>query len=217
MAGKSEYTGVHNRWKNNAVQFDHLYTGRACECKVPYFGKYLTTKLNQRIENALRFLEYVDAKKIIDLGCGTGTFAVKAALKGVEVYGYDISEEAIRIARAKAEELGVSDKCFFYVADILAVDFPAADVWFDLGCLQYLPDISIIIARLSKIEILFSCLPMKYHWLNFIRFIYRRIFKGNPYYTYTQRQIRYIFSQYKHLYITKDSLQYYISSISFFN
>ena len=208
---------MHNKWKNNAVEFDDLYKGTAFECKFPCFGKYLTTKLNQRLENALIFLEFVDAKKVIDLGCGTGTFAIKAALKGVEVYGYDISEEAIRIAKAKAEESGVSDKCFFYAADIATIDFPDADVWFDLGCLQYLPDISVIINKISKIEILFSCLPMKYHWLNFIRFIYRRILKGNPYYTYTKKQIRHIFSKYKHIYITKDSLQFYISSINFYS
>ena len=206
---------MRNKWQNSAVQFDNLYTGAAFECNIPYFGTYLTTKLNQRLENALTFLEFVHARKVIDLGCGTGTFAVKAALKGVEVHGYDISEEAIKIAKIKAEEIGVSDRCFFYEVDISTIDFPDAEAWFDLGCLQYVPNISLVINKVSKIKSFYSGLPMKYHWLNLIRFIYRRVLKGNPYYTYTEKEIRHIFSSYKNIHIEKDGLQYYVSSVNF--
>ena len=206
---------MHNKWKDSAVQFDNLYAGAAFECNIPYFGTYLTTKLNQRLENALTFVEFVHARKVIDLGCGTGTFAIKAALKGVEVYGYDISEVAIKIAKIKAEEAGVSHGCFFYEVDISTIDFPDAEAWLDLGCLQYVPDISIVINKVSKIKNFYSGLPTKYHCLNVIRFLYRRVLKGNRYYTYTEKEIRYIFRPYKNIHIEKDGLQYYVSSVNF--
>jgi len=206
---------MNNRWKHRAVQFDHLYTGEAFECNIPYFGAYLRIKLNQRLGNALQFVDFIHAQKIVDLGCGTGTFAVKAALKGVEVHGYDISEEAIKIATLKAAEAGVSDRCFFYEADITTVDFPDVDAWFDLGCLQYLPDISNVIDKVSAGRDFLSCLAMRYHWLNVARFFYRRVLKGNPYYTYTEKEIQRLFSSYTNIHVERDGPQFCVSSVKF--
>ncbi|GEC16302.1 hypothetical protein NWI01_21940 [Nitrobacter winogradskyi] len=47
---------------------------------------------------------------IVDVGCGTGSFAVmlKAAEPGVEVVGIDPDEEALAIARAKAVAAGLA-------------------------------------------------------------------------------------------------------------
>ncbi|WP_249276581.1 class I SAM-dependent methyltransferase [Sphingomonas baiyangensis] len=51
----------------------------------------------------------VAGETIIDFGCGTGTFAVmlKTAQPDVRVIGIDPDEEALTIARAKAEQAGV--------------------------------------------------------------------------------------------------------------
>lgn len=38
-------------------------------------------------------------KKVLDVGCGTGNFALKAAKKGANVLGIDFAEEAINIAK----------------------------------------------------------------------------------------------------------------------
>lgn len=46
-------------------------------------------------------------KRILDLACGEGTFAVKMAEKGYEITGVDASEEMLRFAGEKAEEEGV--------------------------------------------------------------------------------------------------------------
>jgi len=41
------------------------------------------------------------SKKVLDVGCGTGFFAFKAAKKGANVLGIDFSKEAIAIAKKK--------------------------------------------------------------------------------------------------------------------
>lgn len=47
-------------------------------------------------------------KRVIDLGCGTGIFAIGAALLGAEeVTAVDIDEKAVEVARNAAKELGV--------------------------------------------------------------------------------------------------------------
>jgi 2-polyprenyl-3-methyl-5-hydroxy-6-metoxy-1,4-benzoquinol methylase len=44
------------------------------------------------------------AKRILDLGCGTGTIAIELARKNYDVTGIDISEEMLTIAQLKANE-----------------------------------------------------------------------------------------------------------------
>jgi len=70
--------------------------------------------------------ELIDSKKIVpcyvlDVGCGTGTDAIYLASKGADVSAIDISHEAIRIAREKAEKAGI--KVNFMVGDFLETEF----------------------------------------------------------------------------------------------
>lgn len=68
-------------------------------------------------------VELVKNKKIkpcdtIDLGCGTGAYALYLATNGFSVTGIDISPSAISIARRKASENGV--ECRFLVKDFVS-------------------------------------------------------------------------------------------------
>ena len=51
----------------------------------------------------------LDAKKVLDVGCGTGTMAIliKQAHPEAEVIGLDGDPQILKIARGKAAELGV--------------------------------------------------------------------------------------------------------------
>jgi len=67
-------------------------------------------------------VELVEAGKVqrcktLDLGCGTGNYAIYLASKGFDVTGVDICPTAIRIAEENAKKKGV--KCRFTVADLL--------------------------------------------------------------------------------------------------
>ena len=55
--------------------------------------------------------------RAIDLGCGTGNYAIYLAATGFDVTGVDLSPTAIEIAKENAAKKGV--KCRFIVADIL--------------------------------------------------------------------------------------------------
>jgi len=49
----------------------------------------------------------VAGKTIVDLGCGTGIFAIGASLMGaLETVGIDIDKDAVALAKKSAEELG---------------------------------------------------------------------------------------------------------------
>lgn len=49
---------------------------------------------------------------VLDIGCGTGSLALRLADAGREVHGLDVSPEMIRIAEGKAEQAGVANARF---------------------------------------------------------------------------------------------------------
>lgn len=74
------------------------------------------------------FLDYLNVqpgKKLLDIGCGTGYLLKASVQRGLQTYGVDISEEAVKIAKqispnsqiiiGKGEDLKLPDKFFDYV------------------------------------------------------------------------------------------------------
>ena len=77
-------------------------------------------------------VDLVEGKKIrpcrtVDLGCGTGNYAIYLAARGFEVTGIDGSATAIRIAQESAQKRGAS--CRFIVADLLGDLHEVKDVF----------------------------------------------------------------------------------------
>ncbi len=60
------------------------------------------------------------AEPVLDAGCGTGENALHVASLGIAVFGFDVSETAVAIARTKAVERGVDVE--FAVADALRLE-----------------------------------------------------------------------------------------------
>ena len=60
-------------------------------------------------------------REVLDLGTGTGIFAIGAALTGAEVEGVEKDAEALEIARKNAEDIGVADKIDFVEKDVREV------------------------------------------------------------------------------------------------
>jgi 2-polyprenyl-3-methyl-5-hydroxy-6-metoxy-1,4-benzoquinol methylase len=62
------------------------------------------------------------AKRILDIGCGTGRHAVELAKRGYRVTGFDLSEGQLRLAREKAAAAGVT-------VDMAPATRPAMGCW----------------------------------------------------------------------------------------
>jgi cyclopropane fatty-acyl-phospholipid synthase-like methyltransferase len=58
-------------------------------------------------------LKKLNVKTILDIGCGTGGFMLKAKEAGFDVVGIDISEEMINLAKEKGLEVYHKDLCEF--------------------------------------------------------------------------------------------------------
>ena len=76
----------------------------------------------------------VRRKRVIDIGCGDGRMALGCAPYASEVVGVDPDPSAIRLARAKARQLGAAN-VKFQVG--VAQELPFADGYFDVAILSW--------------------------------------------------------------------------------
>lgn len=95
----------------NLVKMDEIYRNVPLE-EIPWNIETAPDALVELVESGR-----VKPCKTIDLGCGTGNYAIYLASMGFDVTGIDMSQTAIEIARKNAEKKGV--KCNFYTADLL--------------------------------------------------------------------------------------------------
>ena len=93
------------------IDMDEIY-GRLAPEEIPWIIEEPPRALVDLVEAG-----DVRPGRAIDLGCGTGNYAIYLASKGLDVTGVDISPTAIRIARENAKNKGV--RCDFVAADVL--------------------------------------------------------------------------------------------------
>lgn len=102
--------------------------------------------LNRRLEKVLRFvdeLKLTKGAKVLELGYGAGQTALKIGQRGYEVYGVDISEKFVEIARERCQRECPEGKFNLKVGN-LESKFEYENNTFDLvvvsGVLHYLYD-----------------------------------------------------------------------------
>jgi cyclopropane fatty-acyl-phospholipid synthase-like methyltransferase len=80
--------------------------------------------------------------RALDLGCGLGRASIYLARLGWQVDGVDFVEKAIKQARSRSEQAGVSDRINFYQAPVTKLDFLEGPYGFamDIGCAHGLTD-----------------------------------------------------------------------------
>jgi len=89
------------------------------------------------------------AKRILDIGCGSGTFARSLAARGHRVTAIDLSPEMIRRARERTpEELDIS----YLSGDVMATEIPGApfDCVISINTLHHLP-IAAAVRRMAEL------------------------------------------------------------------
>lgn len=73
----------------------------------------------RRIEKILALLEPRPDEKILDVGCGVGTFVFHCARKGAACFGVDYSQEAIKVAAILSRRYHLEKKMHLVVGNAL--------------------------------------------------------------------------------------------------
>ncbi len=94
-----------------------------------------------RMNTALELIApHVNGMTVLDVGCASGRFAFQIIQAGAQkVYGADISEDALALARKRAAELGLEGKAEFFAADVVQPNspLPRVDLVTALGVIEY--------------------------------------------------------------------------------
>ena len=96
--------------------------------------RFIEERLRRIIEKKREVINF------LDYGCGTGVHSIFPAKIGAKVYGIDISEKSLEIAKKWAEQEGVKEQVKFLVMDCERLEFPENffDIVFNCGTLSCL-------------------------------------------------------------------------------
>ena len=126
----------HNEWKPCGVNYNSVLCALSYDVHHGKFRDY------QREGEEIVVLLGLDTEQtVIDMGCGTGAFAVHAARHCKKVYAVDVSKAMLRCARRKAKKAKL-DNIEFHHGGFLTYDHQAnpADAIVSTVVLHHLPD-----------------------------------------------------------------------------
>src|SRR5581483_6716498 len=99
----------------------------------------------------LHELDRAAGRKVLDYGCGNGYLLGLYARRGAEVYGLDVTDRAIELARSRFALIGLDGT--FIRNDGATIPFESGtfDVVCSLGVLHHIPDPAPVVAELFRV------------------------------------------------------------------
>lgn len=129
--------------KGNVYRFDDdvRRTGAYAYTAGKLSSRYANARISEGIFSSYSF----PSKKVLDLGCGDGTYTLEIAVLGAsEILGVDPAEVAVGAAAKKSRDMGYADKVRFEVGNIYTLEEQLGTRRFDCvvlrGVLHHLPD-----------------------------------------------------------------------------
>ena len=92
-------------------------------------------------ELVCRKLDLQEGERVLDVGCGWGSFVIHAAkLHGVRAVGITLAEEQAKLASQRVREAGLADRVEIRVADYREVDDGPFDAIASIGMVEHVGD-----------------------------------------------------------------------------
>ena len=93
--------------------------------------------------------EDLTGKRVLDIGCGSGRYAIEMARRGAEVVGLDFAPTMIELARELSAEAGVAERCHFEQGEFLSWSDPHHfDICLGIGFFDYIEDPGAFLQRI---------------------------------------------------------------------
>ncbi len=131
-----------------ARDFDAIYGTRNTWLN-RLINTFLRRSMKLRYEKTLEGCTPIAGKRVLDVGCGPGHYAVSLAQRGAGyVLGLDFAPGMLELARARAQQAGVADRCRFELADFLAYSLSETfDYAVVMGFMDYVREPGAVIAK----------------------------------------------------------------------
>ena len=189
-----------------AIDFNSIYAERN------NFSNFINSHLRRSMK--LRFIKTIEncyplnGKNIIDIGCGAGHYVIALAKNGADhVYGIDFAQGMIDLAKKKAEQSGVGNKCKFALVDFMSDSISSTfDYSILMGFMDYIKEPRAVIGKAISItkSKMFISFPVRggiLAWQRKLRYMNRcSIF------FYDKKQIYDLFRGFKHKNLTIEKI-----------
>lgn len=185
------------RWFNKRSHgFDALYTHKRHPVLVAV-DRVFRKNIAERFYRTHAVLAPVHGRRILDVGCGSGQYAVSLASSGArEVVGVDISPAMLHMARNLSQEKGVSERCRFLQGEFMRTSLQGPfDHSIAIGFFDYNPEVTSVLYKMAQITegTIVATFPMLWAPRVPARKLWLRI-KRCPVYFYTRSGIEKAFS-----------------------
>jgi cyclopropane-fatty-acyl-phospholipid synthase len=121
--------------------FFALFLDRSMTYSCAYFAggaETLEQAQEQKLELVCTKLALREGERVLDVGCGWGSFAIHAARRhGVQVLGVTLSEPQAELARDRARAAGVADRVEIRVADYRELTGELFDAIASIGMVEH--------------------------------------------------------------------------------
>lgn len=178
-------------WDSEVSDFDSIYSHQKSK-----FANWLDTTFRwdmyARYEYTLQHSEPIQGRQFLDVGCGTGRYALEYARRGAaHVVGIDISDRMIQVCERRAEQENLQSQCTFLVSDLLQYQPDRVfDVSIGIGLFDYISDPLPVMRRMREVvrDCAIMSFPRLWTWRAPVRKA-RLALKGCPVYFYSQARL----------------------------
>ncbi len=122
-------------------EFFELFLDRSMTYSCAYFSggaQTLEEAQEAKLELVCKKLALREGERVLDVGCGWGSFVIHAAARhGVNAVGITLSEHQAELARERAREAGVADRVEFRLADYREVSDGPFDAIASIGMVEH--------------------------------------------------------------------------------
>lgn len=131
-------------------EFQQVGTDFTEQALVEQYDRYQTSASVATERELIDRLGIAAGDSVIDFGCGTGTFAIQAALAGAKLYAIDVSQAMLTCAQHKAKLANVEKNIQFHHRGFLTYEHDAKPVdWVvTKSAFHHLPDFWKMVALL---------------------------------------------------------------------
>jgi SAM-dependent methyltransferase len=128
-------------WDHESQAFDAIYSHKKTALS-NWLDRVFRKDMYDRFRFAMDHSEPIANRSVLDLGCGSGRYAIACAAAGASrVLGIDIAPRMLELAQSLAAEQGVADRCSFQHTDVLSLDAESKfDVILAIGLFDYIRD-----------------------------------------------------------------------------
>ncbi|RME41013.1 MAG: methyltransferase domain-containing protein [Caldilineae bacterium] len=180
---------IRRYFQHHARQFDRLYEGGVPGWR--WFNRLVRQPFYRRFALTMAACGDVQGMRVLDVGCGSGRYAVALAQRGATVVGVDFAPRMLALASRHAQQAGVAGRCHFIAGDFLEVPFAGTfDILLAIGLFDYIASPLPVLEKMRALtgrKLLVTFVPPG-GWRAFQRRIRYR-WQGCPLYFYTPERM----------------------------